>query len=230
MNSVRALVVPFLSAFALFAACSSNNTTVSETPPPDTGDDGGGGPGDDGGTSPGKADADAATGPTEDILVEDTRPASPPLSCADFCKADGYTCVTSCSLGEDAGTGAGDALYGDSFSGVVSQRLASCTDAPAASQGGKNLNVYDCCCRSPKHQKITGPMPPQSCTAVCSAHKLKCDEFTIWDGADTTTYQGGGHASYDDGGATSFANFGCDSVAPATHKNGTLVGYECGCF
>jgi hypothetical protein len=215
----------------LFLGCSSSTNGGGAAPA---------GPGDDGSTPSGDgatttADGDAPARPTEDILVEVTHPSSPPGSCSTVCQSEKYTCATTCNLGEDAGVGAGSALYGDSFTGFTSQTLASCDDAPKASVSGssgpQNLNVYDCCCRSPKHEKVDGPMLPlEACTAVCAAKGLLCDEFTTWDGADTTSHQGGCHASYDDGGATSFATFGCDTPPSPTHKQGSLVAYQCGCY
>jgi hypothetical protein len=212
-----------------FLGCSSSNTSSGSAP-----DEAGVPSNDDSGSSGGDGGNEAAGRPTEDILVDDTRPANPPLSCTAFCQSENYTCVTSCAL-DDAGTGAGIAIYGDSFSGSQTKTIASCTDAPLGSiaggpSGTESLNSYDCCCRSPKHEKIDGPLPAKSCDDVCAAHGLKCDDFTIWSEPDTTDYQGGAHGIYDDGGATTFANAPCATPPAATHKQASLVSYECGCF
>ncbi|MDB4943932.1 MAG: hypothetical protein JWP97_3466 [Labilithrix sp.] len=172
--------------------------------------------------SAGPQDAAVPLPPGHGVSVENVKTAE---SCAAVCSAHGFACgSTTCeSLGAVLGVVA--------YVGGTSTDVTSCTDRPPATNGAAKLARVDCCCITP-FVVVDGPKSPTSCTDVCTAAGVVCDDQHAW-----AAGKGGLDAQYERPSTTAVTDYAlpCSKVPTATipltkpTEKGTLTKYGCAC-
>lgn len=236
-----------LAFFALLfaAACSSE----SAAPPPDnSGTTGAGGSGNpdsggaapDEGVSPDANGADASRPGSADAgIPPDKEPVMvtgplTPQSCDAVCSAKTYSCSTLCNPATHA---AGTTVYSNTVNGFTVYKqpaIASCAEVVASTYEELgtvyDLESYKCCCLAPKITRVGGDANnPTSCTAVCTARGLACNEETTFSGG-----KAGAETTWSDGASSTLILLHDCAYVPAKTmvRSGTsymLRSYTCGC-
>ncbi len=105
-------------------------------------------------------------------------------SCEEFCGEQNYSCSNLCEFEDFPGfhVSAGQAAYfrGDTFQYAP---LKECTtNIPATNASGADLGWIQCCCEVPARNRIDDPnlQIPSTCTDICAAEGLQCEEETHW--------------------------------------------------